>query len=172
MRITQAALELVHAHASEGYPHEVCGVLTRQPGSGVVSGARRLRNIMEREEWTRDPYLVKVIQEVFPAMSNLERARDRYLMDPREQMQVERECDAAGLEVAGFYHSHPDHPARASVTDAERSWAGYFYLIVRCDQGKVSEGNVFVADRDHGPMRQEEVEVLEGSQVPPSNPSP
>jgi proteasome lid subunit RPN8/RPN11 len=162
MKITREALDQVNAHASEGYPHEVCGILIRGDGAGVVTEARRVRNIMEKEELARDPGLVSFIREVFPALSNLddERARDRYLMDPRDQMRIQRECDDAGLQIIGYYHSHPDHPARASITDAERSWAGSVYLIVSCEKGEVVDGNAFVADQDRGPMRPEPLEVV------------
>jgi proteasome lid subunit RPN8/RPN11 len=162
VKITQPALEQVRGHASEGYPHEVCGMLIAPRGNGLVTETRRVRNVMEDEERARDPYLVSFIREVFPAITNLEdeRARDRYLMDPRDQMRIQRECDDAGLDIVGYYHSHPDHPARASLTDAERAWAGYVYLIVRCDRGEVVEGNAFVADQDRGPMQPVSLEVV------------
>ena len=61
--------------------------------------------------------------------------------------------------MLGYYHSHPDHPARASVFDAERSWAGPFYLIVSCVEGKVVDANAFVARADGGPFRDEPIEI-------------
>ena len=128
MKITLPAFEEVRAHAADGYPNEVCGMLVAAPGNGLVTETRRVRNTV------------------------VERARDRYEMDPRDQIRIQRECDEGGLEIVGYYHSHPDHPARASITDSERSWAGPIYLIVSCVQGKVVEGNAFVAERDGGPM--------------------
>jgi len=162
VKITRGALDQVNAHASEGYPHEVCGVLIRRDGVGAVTDTRRMRNVIEDPERTRDPYLKNFIREVFPALSNLdeERARDRYLMDPRDQMRIQRECDDAGLEIIGYYHSHPDHPARASVTDAEHSWAGFVYLIVSCVKGEVVENNAFISDEDRKQMKPEPVEVV------------
>lgn len=136
MRITSQALQGVHAHAAEGYPNEICGMLIGERGSTLVSGTRRVRNTI------------------------VERARDRYEMDPRDQIRIQRECDESGLEIVGYYHSHPDHPARASITDAQRSWAGPVYLIVSCVEGRVQDGNAFVADRDGGPMRDEPLEVV------------
>jgi proteasome lid subunit RPN8/RPN11 len=137
LRITRQALLEVHAHAGEGYPNEVCGMLIAVSGSGVVTETRRVRNTV------------------------VDRARDRYEMDPLDQIRIQRECDASGLEIVGYYHSHPDHPARASVTDSTRSWAGPGYLIVSCVQGRVVEGNAYVAELDGGPMRLEPLEVLE-----------
>jgi proteasome lid subunit RPN8/RPN11 len=136
VRITRPAFEQVRTHASDGYPNEVCGMLIAAPGNGLVTETRRVRNTV------------------------VERARDRYEMDPLDQIRIQRECDEGGLEIVGYYHSHPDHPARASITDSQRSWAGPLYLIVSCVQGNVVEGNAFVAERDGGPMRQEPFEVV------------
>ena len=136
MRITKPALLAINEHAGEGYPHEVCGMLIAGRGSDVVTETRRVRNAV------------------------VDRARDRYEMDPRDQIRIQRECDADGLEIVGYYHSHPDHPAQASVTDSQRSWAGPFYLIVSCVQGRVVDGNAFVAEHDGGPMHPEPLEVV------------
>ena len=136
MKISRPAFEEVRAHASDGYPNEVCGVLIAAPGNGLVTQTRRVRNTV------------------------VERARDRYEMDPRDQIRIQRECDQSGLEIVGYYHSHPDNPARASITDSQRSWAGPVYLIVSCVAGQVVGGNAFVAEQDGGPMRPEPFEVV------------
>jgi proteasome lid subunit RPN8/RPN11 len=136
MRITREAMLDVHEHAGVGYPNEVCGMLIAPRGTDLVTQSRRVRNTV------------------------VERARDRYEMDPLDQIRIQRECDADGLEIVGYYHSHPDHPARASVTDSTRSWAGPVYVIVSCVKGQVVDGNAFVAERDGGPMHQVSLEVV------------
>jgi proteasome lid subunit RPN8/RPN11 len=90
----------------------------------------------------------------------VERARDRYEMDPLDQIRIQRECDDSGLEIVGYYHSHPDHPAQASITDSRRSWAGPVYVIVSCVGGEVVDGNAFKAEQDGGPMKAEPLEIL------------
>jgi proteasome lid subunit RPN8/RPN11 len=136
MRIEKEVLKQVNAHASEGYPDEVCGVLVGPRGEKRVTEARRARNTV------------------------VDRARDRYEIDPLDHIRIQRECDSNGLEIVGYYHSHPDHPAHASIFDAERSWAGPLYLIVSVHGGKVVEANGFVARSDGGPFRPEPVEVV------------
>ncbi len=136
MKIERAALDAINAHASEGYPYEICGVMAGPRGSGRVTEVHRARNVEE------------------------DRPAVRYLIDPRDQLRIEREVDDRGLDVIGYYHSHPDHPARASITDAERSWVGYVYVIVSCVKGEVVDGNAFVAEQDGGPMRSESMEVI------------
>jgi proteasome lid subunit RPN8/RPN11 len=112
-------------------------MLIASPGSDQVDFTRRVRNTI------------------------VERARDRYEMDPRDQIRIQRECDDAGLEIVGYYHSHPDHPAQASITDARRSWAGPAYMIVSCVEGRVVDGNAFRSTQDGGPMQPEPLEVVE-----------
>ncbi len=135
MRITSAALEAVTVHAEEGYPHEICGFLIGPRGSGRITRAVRAANTV------------------------VERARDRYEIDPRDMIRVQRQADDAGEDVLGYYHSHPDHPARASIFDAERSWAGPVYLIVSCVAGKVVDSSAFVARQDGGPFRDESIDL-------------
>jgi proteasome lid subunit RPN8/RPN11 len=135
VRIARAALDEVNAHASEGYPQEICGMLIGPRGGSRVTEVRRAHNTIT------------------------DRARDRYEIDPLDHIRVQRECDANGMEIVGYYHSHPDHPARASVFDTERAWAGPVYLIVSCVKGKVVDGNAFVAENDGGPFRPEPLEV-------------
>jgi proteasome lid subunit RPN8/RPN11 len=92
--------------AAAAYPSEGCGVLVGSFGDAVsvrsVSGAANLSS----------------------------RGRDRYELDPLAIVRAERESREAGLDVVGFWHSHPDHPAAPSRLDTERAWADYLYVIV------------------------------------------
>jgi len=61
------------------------------------------------------------------------RARDRYELDPADQVAAEDAARARGLDVVGVWHSHPDHPARPSSTDRMHAWSGWSYVIVAVD---------------------------------------
>jgi proteasome lid subunit RPN8/RPN11 len=135
MKIASRALEDIRAHGTEGYPNEICGVMVGPRGEGRVTEVRRARNII------------------------VDRSRDRYEIDPRDHIRIQREADADGLDIVGYYHSHPDHPAQASRFDTERAWAGYVYLIVSIENGKPVDANGFVADKDGGPFRPEHLVV-------------
>lgn len=120
LRIPRALLDGLYAHAREGAPQEVCGLLAgrRHPdGSLEVERAYRMRNAHPRPV-------------------------GEYLLDPQEQLRVVLEVeDGLGLEVVGFYHSHPAGPARLSATDAARaSWPGvsYFLVHLRPQEGHLS----------------------------------
>jgi len=136
LKISRDAFEAIRSHGAEGYPQEICGIMVGPRNDRTVSGVKRARNIV------------------------VERSRDRYEIDPRDHIRIQREADAAGLDIVGYYHSHPDHPAQASRFDTERAWAGYVYLIVAVHQGKPVDANAFVADRDGGPFQPEPLEVV------------
>ena len=141
MKIAAGALEDIRAHGAEGYPNEICGIMVGPRGEGRVTEVRRARNII------------------------VDRSRDRYEIDPRDHIRIQREADDDGLDIVGYYHSHPDHPAQASRFDTERAWAGYVYLIVSIENGKPVDANGFVADKDGGPFRPELLEVVAAKPV-------
>src|ERR1700720_3975920 len=93
--------------------------------------------------------------------ANTQRPRDTYQINPREHRAIEKECDRAGKEIVGYYHSHPDHASYASVRDTEQAWPDYYYLIFSCIGGEVKEGKVFSrSDWDTRQMTEEPLEVL------------
>ena len=136
MRISRLAFEAIRSHGAEGYPNEICGVMIGPAGDRTVTEVKPARNII------------------------VDRARDRYEIDPRDHIRIQREADAAGMDIIGYYHSHPDHPAQASRFDTERAWAGYVYLIVAVQSGKPVDANAFVADSDGGPFHPEPLDVV------------
>lgn len=113
LRLSAEHLDAMRSRAREGYPHEVCGVLIGTPGAEEI-----------RVEEVRDA-------------RNLERERagDRYVLDPGAVHAADRDARAAGLEIVGFWHSHPDAPAVPSETDRSRAWEGYAYAIVSVREG-------------------------------------
>jgi proteasome lid subunit RPN8/RPN11 len=136
VKISRDAFDAIRTHGAEGYPDEICGIMVGPRNDRTVTVVKRARNIV------------------------VERSRDRYEIDPRDHIRIQREADAAGLDIVGYYHSHPDHPAQASRFDTERAWAGYVYLIVAINQGNPVDANAFVADKDGGPFHPEPLEVV------------
>ena len=95
MRIPRAQADAIAAHARSGYPHEVCGVLVGTTGEGAV----------------------RVARAVAVANRETERPAVRYQIAPEDLIGVQRSVREEGLDIVGYYHSHPDHPARPSETD-------------------------------------------------------
>ena len=75
--------------------------------------------------------------------------RNRFEIDPGEMVRVDRAARAEGLSVVGFYHSHPDAPARPSEFDREHAWPGYCYVIVSVAAGQPREMRNWLLRDDH-----------------------
>jgi len=89
-------------------------------------------------------------------------AHNRYQISPAELMKIERESRRQGLSIAGFYHSHPDHPAQWSQTDlVEAHWLGCSYVITAVAQGKAEITNSFFLAGDTEENKRFEAESIE-----------
>ena len=123
LRVTRALYDSIRAHGEETYPHECCGALLglSTPEGWRVTGVIRAGN------------------------TRTDSAHNRYSIAPLELVRIEREARRQELEIAGFYHSHPDHPAQWSATDfAEAHWLGCSYVITEVAQGKAAITNSFL----------------------------
>jgi proteasome lid subunit RPN8/RPN11 len=123
LRLPRALFEAIRTHGEETYPNECCGALLGSPAADgwLVTAAIRAGN------------------------TRTDSAHNRYHIAPIELVRIEREARSRGLEIAGFYHSHPDHPAQWSATDfAEAHWLGCSYLITEVAQGKAAVTNSFL----------------------------
>ncbi len=138
MKITDAQLKQIYAHAKEAYPYECLGFLvgTFEAG-GLVRRVVRGTNL------------------------NVDR-EDRFEMDPKEFVRAEKEADDEGLNVVGFYHSHPDWPAIPSQTDIVWAWEGSYYLIVSVHEGRPFNTGIWSLEAE-GLKRfiQEPLEILD-----------
>ena len=136
-------------HGRQTYPHESCGILL-----GVVEGDQRQVTQVVRCRNTRD-----------------DRAQDRYQIDPAELLAAQRTGRAHGLEIVGFYHSHPDHPAQWSSTDlAEAHWLGSSYVITSVDHGQPTHTRAFVLRGELEEDKRFEPDPLEVATTPATSP--
>lgn len=115
--------QAIRSHGERTYPHECCGVLL---GRSDESG-----NVVERA--------------VEAGNTRTDSAHNRYHIAPQELVRIQREGRSAGLDIVGFYHSHPDHPARWSKTDFEEAhWIGCSYVITSVEKGTATVTNSFL----------------------------
>src|ERR1700683_4703578 len=123
LKLSHAHYAALRRHGEETYPQECCGVLlggANDDGTRVVTSTARCGN------------------------TRTDSPRNRYHIDPRELIRIQREGRERGEDIVGFYHSHPDHPARWSETDlAEAHWIGCSYVITSVQKGKASITNSF-----------------------------
>ena len=93
------------------------------------------------------------------------RARDRFELDPLDILHAERQARRAGLDVVGFWHSHPDHPAEPSGLDTERAWPDYLYVIVSTSARGTGDLRGWILSPDGDGFR--EVRMGEVAPAPP-----
>lgn len=123
LKIGVAEYEQVRQHGEETYPDECCGILI-----GRFTGATRVVFSIER-------------------CGNIAHGslRNRYFIDPHEAIRAQRNARDHGLEIVGFYHSHPDHPPQWSSTDLEEAhWIGCSYVITKVDDGRAAVTKSFM----------------------------
>jgi proteasome lid subunit RPN8/RPN11 len=110
-------LEAIGRHGEVSYPEECCGFLIGRVEGDSTSVERLLAVANERQD----------------------SRHNRFLIAPETVLGAHKEARAAGLDIVGYYHSHPDHPARPSEFDREHAWPGLSYVIVSVQGGKVAE---------------------------------
>jgi proteasome lid subunit RPN8/RPN11 len=138
LRLPGALLEQIRRHGEAAYPAECCGAMLGKTDQDGFKEVARLAPAVNRR--TDDPH--------------------RYLITPDDLRRLEVEARTEGLEIVGYYHSHPDHPARPSAFDTEHAWPWYSYLIVRVDRGSGAEAASWVLDDERPLMHPESLEVL------------
>ena len=123
LQLSFSDYETLRTHGEQTYPHECCGVLLGRAQNGVNK-----------------------VEQIVPAgNTRTDSAHNRYNISPVELIRIQRQARAASLDIVGFYHSHPDHPAQWSKTDiAEAHWLGCSYLITRVAKGKAEDTNSFL----------------------------
>jgi proteasome lid subunit RPN8/RPN11 len=117
LNLPQSILTQIQAHCTRSYPNECCGALVGKIGGDIKT----------------------VISA--PSLTNAEPTNPerRFVIDPSELNALEQSARADGNEIVGFYHSHPDCPARPSSTDLEWAWPVYSYMIVSVEKGEIAD---------------------------------
>ena len=122
LKFNQHDYQAIRQHGEQTYPHECCGVLLGRSGDGSRTVEKTIRCGNTRSD---SPH-------------------NRYHIAPQELVRIQRQAREAGLEIVGFYHSHPDHPPRWSQTDlAEAHWIGCSYVISSVEKGMAKITNSF-----------------------------
>jgi len=136
VRLPESLAEEIRRHGEGAYPGECCGAL----GGRVVGD-------------------VKEVVRLEPAVNRRTDDPHRYLIAPDDVRRLEARLKSGGLEIVGYYHSHPDHPAAPSAFDADHAWPWYSYVIVRVDRGRAADLASWVLDGELQRMHPESLEV-------------
>lgn len=133
----------IRRHGKETFPHECCGAL-------IGSGDR--------------------VTAVVPLPNTTEEGpRRRFLVRPSDYRTAERRASELGGELVGFYHSHPDHPARPSQFDLDHAWPNFTYVIVSVMAGESRAMTVWFLKEDRSSFDEGE---LNGDKNSDSNTAP
>ena len=90
----------------------------------------------------------------------------RFLIDPKDHIHVRRAVRSRGLDVLGFYHSHPDHPARPSQYDLDHAWPFFSYIIVAVRAGTSEDMTSWRLREDRSAFDEESLTHAEHNQYP------
>jgi len=135
--LSQQQIGAMNAHGERDYPYECCGLLI---GSFKADGS-------------------KEVVETYP-ISNAreeEAKRNRFLIRPEELLAGERAARQKGLDVVGFYHSHPDDAAVPSGYDLDHAWPIYSYIVVSVREGSARDLRSWEMEGDRSKFNPEEI---------------
>ncbi|MBT8399757.1 MAG: M67 family metallopeptidase [Rhodothermia bacterium] len=139
MQITHTTTNAIRSHAAATYPEECCGVLLGEFGQSV-----------------------RVLEAVAADNTSQAHRERRYLIDAPTLFRITKDADRRGLDVVGFYHSHPDHPAQPSQTDLEQAtFPTYVYLIQSVLGGAADDLTAWTLAHDRSRFIAEDIQELQ-----------
>lgn len=139
LQLTAQHNQEIRAHGAEDYPNECCGFLVGRTDGEDVLVLRTVRAVNLRED----------------------SPRNRFEIDPGDMVKTDKAARRDGLGVVGFYHSHPDAPARPSEFDREHAWPGYCYVIVSVQNGLPKEMQNWRLAEDGKTFTEDEIVITE-----------
>ena len=146
LTITTKLAEEIRAHGAKTYPHECCGAL------------------LGREELLGRRQIVREIVGLFPLVNRREDTpQNRFSVTAEDVRTAEAAAREQQLEVVGWYHSHPDHPARPSQYDRDHAWPWYSYVIVSVANGKPEDMTSWRQNDDREEFSSERIELRGGA---------
>jgi proteasome lid subunit RPN8/RPN11 len=143
-------VEKIRLHGAETYPHECCGALLGRDASAIV-GANPEKDALEPQ---------REILALLPLVNRRDDSpRNRFSVSVDDVRAAEKAAREQGLEVVGWYHSHPDHPARPSAFDRDHAWPGYSYIIVSVQNGAPQDMTSWRLNDDRQEFSPEGIEI-------------
>jgi proteasome lid subunit RPN8/RPN11 len=140
----------IRAHGEETYPHECCGALLGHDADFSAQPKKPAREIVG----------------LFPLINRRDDSpRNRFSVTSEDVRDAEKSALSQGLDVVGWYHSHPDHPARPSEYDREHAWPWYSYIIVSVQNGAAQEMTSWRLNDDRVEFAPEGIEIRQRAAV-------
>jgi proteasome lid subunit RPN8/RPN11 len=140
--ISDHLAEKIRAHGAETYPHECCGAL------------------LGRDSEASGPDAVREVLALFPLVNRRDDSpRNRFSVTAEDVLEADKVAQSQQLEVVGWYHSHPDHPARPSEYDRDHAWPWYSYIIVSVHNGSPQDMTSWRLNDDRQAFAPEGIEI-------------
>jgi proteasome lid subunit RPN8/RPN11 len=139
LRIPTSLARQIETEGSAAYPNECCGIM-----------------------YGRDSELGRTVEEL-EAVANVFDEHERYhrfSISPQQLMAAEKKAGDSKRLVLGFYHSHPDHPARPSEYDREHGWPFYSYAIVAISKRQPGAMTSWVLDEATENFAQQQIQEI------------
>jgi proteasome lid subunit RPN8/RPN11 len=149
--ISHELMEKIREHGVETYPNECCGALLGRDNA-LLEGPGSDPNSSR---------FSRCVYSLFPLVNRRDDSpRNRFSLTADDVLQAEKAAKAQGLEVIGWYHSHPDHPARPSDFDRDHAWPWYSYIIVSVHQGVPQDMTSWQLKDDRSGYLEEKIETV------------
>ena len=151
LKINLDLVERIRRHGAETFPFECCGALL---GRDSAADEKTNSSGSERSETPRE------VLDLFPLVNRRDDSpRNRFAVTADDVRDAEKAAREHGLEVIGWYHSHPDHPAQPSQFDREHAWPWYSYVIVSVMSGAPAEMTSWRLNDDRQDYSPENIEI-------------
>jgi proteasome lid subunit RPN8/RPN11 len=139
LKLNERLAQRIRAHGVETYPHECCGALLGRDGEAEKT--REVSNLLPLANRRNDS------------------PRNRFELTPEDVRFAEKTASDAGVELLGWYHSHPDAPARPSEYDRDHAWPWYSYIIVSVQKGEPRDMTSWRLKDDRAGYDSEAIEI-------------
>jgi proteasome lid subunit RPN8/RPN11 len=145
----------IRAHGAETYPHECCGALLGRDSEALDSAARE-----NSSDAGASPRPTREVLGLFPLVNRRDDSpRNRFSVTAEDVLGAEKAAHSQGLDIVGWYHSHPDHPARPSQYDRDQAWPWYSYVIVSVEKGAPQDMTSWRLNDDRQEFSPEGIEI-------------
>lgn len=137
IEVGEGLLREIRAHGEATYPYECCGFMLGQ----LSESGKEVHALKRADNDATEP------------------KERRFLITPKAYMQAEKAARAQSMDIVGFYHSHPDHPAQPSQYDLDHAWPVLSYVIVSVQQGESADLTSWILNSDRSAFDAETVDV-------------
>jgi proteasome lid subunit RPN8/RPN11 len=156
LKLSPEIAEKIRQHGAETYPYECCGALLGRDSDAAATGSSEPAQVAPRRE----------ILGLFPLVNRRDDSpRNRFSVTSDDVRAAEKAAHEQGLDVVGWYHSHPDHPAEPSEFDREHAWPWYSYIIVGVANGEPQRLTSWRLADDRTGFTPEDIEIRQRAAV-------